>query len=54
MTSYILAREYGYSFSHYMLRLYCKALNKCCGGEDIVTKSFHSEKSKKELEENLI
>lgn len=53
MTSYILAREYGYSFSHAMLKVYIKVLNKCCGSDDI-NKSFSSSQSRKKLEENLI
>ena len=53
MTSYILAREYGYSFSHAMLKVYIKVLNKCCGSDDI-NKSFNSSQSRKKLEENLI
>ena len=55
VTSFILSREYGYSVSHHLLKVYIKILGKCCGAnDDIIRKSFHSEKSRKQLEENLI
>ena len=54
ITSYILSREYGYKFSHMSLRIYTKTLGRCFGRSDALRDSFHSQKSRKHLEENLI